>query len=171
RASTTSEPPPSAPRRSSCLVAEEEDAAPLDTLAAEAGVRHLVDPGEDERQPEHRHADGETREEERPPLPLEHARVDGRPVQRDAPARLRAVAEAEELESGGDEDRDVEDEDEGRRDAADHVRQELAEDDARPRLARDLRREHEVAVLEREGLGAQDARLERPERQRDDEDE
>ena len=43
---------------------------------------------------EHGDADREAGEDERPPLALEHARVDGRPVERDAPARLRACRRA-----------------------------------------------------------------------------
>src|SRR2546423_9136537 len=58
------------------------------------GVAHLVDAGEDQGQAEHGDPDGEAREDERPSLALEHARVDGRPVERDAPARRRHVAEA-----------------------------------------------------------------------------
>src|SRR5216684_1464403 len=95
---------------------------PRSAHRAQPRIAHLVDAGEDERQPEHRDPDRETREHERPPLALEHARVDRRPVQRDAPARLAHVTEAEELEPGIDKDRDVEDEHECSRDPADHVR-------------------------------------------------
>ena len=108
------------------------------------------------------------REDERPPLALEHGRVHLRPVHGDAPARRRHVAEAEELEPGVDEERDVEDEHERCRDPADHVRHQLAEHDPRRRLTGGLRRQDEVAALEREGLTAEDARLERPEDERED---
>ena len=70
-----------------------------------------------------------------------------RPVEGHAPARLGHVAEPEELEPGVGEERDVEDEHERRRDPADHVRHQLAEDDAAPRLAGGFRGQDEVAVL------------------------
>ena len=80
------------------------------------------------------------------------------------------VAEPEELEAGGGQDRDVEHEHEARGDPADHVRDQLAEDDAPGGLAGDLRCEHEVAVPQQQRLASEDARLERPEGQREDQD-
>ncbi len=145
----------------------QKPASPAHPLGAQPRVADLVDACEHERQPEDRDADREPGKHERPPLALQYARVDRRPVERDAPARLLQVAEAKELEARGDEDRDVEDEHERRRDAADHVGQELAEDDAPRRLSGHLRREDEVAVLQGQSLGAQDPSLERPQREPD----
>src|SRR6185437_13391457 len=72
---------------------------PPGALGAETGITDLVDAREDQHEPEHRQRERGTREEERPPLTLKDAGVRLRPVERDAPARLRHVAEAEELEA------------------------------------------------------------------------
>src|SRR5262245_52545281 len=85
------------------------------------------------------------------------------------PAHLVRVAEAEELEGRIGEHGVDEEEREAGRDAAEDVRHELTEDDARSRLPGDLGREDEVAVSERERLTAQDPRLDRPAREPDDE--
>ena len=81
---------------------------------------------------------------------------------------MRGVAEPEELEARIRQQRDVEDEHEAGGDPADHVRHQLAEDDARRRLPRGLRGEDEVAALQRQRLPAQDPGLERPEDERED---
>src|SRR5579864_8815867 len=79
-------------------------------LCAQPWVAHLVDAGEHKHEAEHRDAEREAWKEERPPFALEHGRVDLCPVDRDAPARRRHVAEPEELETGVHEQGDVEDE-------------------------------------------------------------
>ena len=112
----------------------------------------------------------EAGEEERPPFALQNRRVRLCPVERHAPAHVRRVAEAEKLEARIDQQRDVEHQHERGRDAADHVRHDLAEDDARGRFAGHLGRLHEVTAAQGESLPAQDARLECPERQSEDED-
>ena len=139
-------------------------------LRAQARVADLVDAGEDQHEPEDGEGERGAREEERPPLALQDGGVRLRPVERRAPARRRRVAEPEELEAGVDQQRDVEDEHESRRDPADHVRHQLGEDDPRARLARGPCGRHEVAVLQRQRLAPQDARLERPEHDGEDDD-
>ncbi len=92
---------------------------------AQLRVADLVEAREDEDERDDRQRQRDAREHEWPPLALQHGRVDLGPVERDAPALGAEVAEAEELEAGGGQDGDVEDEHEGRRDAADHVRHQL----------------------------------------------
>src|SRR5439155_2966121 len=167
--------PPRAPSRRGLRARDQttaderrEQPPALRALRPQARVRDLVDAGEEQYEPEDGERERCAREEERPPLPLEHRRVRLRPVEGDAPARLRHVAEAEELEPGVGEQSDVEDEDERRGDPADHVRHQLAEDDPRRRLAGRLRGENEVPALQRQRLTAQDPGLERPEDERED---
>ena len=136
--------------------------------AAQARVRELVDAVVDEDERGHRERDRHAREDEVPPRALQHGRVVLRPVEDHAPARPVDVAEAEELEPRREDDRAVEDEDEAGRDPADHVGHDLAPDDPPGALAGDLRGEHEVAVDDRERLAAQDARLDRPGREAED---
>jgi len=158
------------PRGESAAHEHPEEPPARRPLGAQTRVADLVDAGEQQHESEHRERECRAREEERPPLALQHRRVRLRPVEDHPPADVAVVAEPEELQPGVHEQRDVEDEHERRGDAADHVRHQLAEHDAPGRLAGDLRRLHEVAALERQGLSAQDARLERPERQPQDED-
>jgi hypothetical protein len=103
-----------------------------------------------------------------PPLALQQRRVDGRPVQGRAPADLVHVGEAEELERGLVEHRGDEDERETGGDPAEHVRQQLAEDNPPGRLAGDARRQDELALPEPERLTTQHARLDRPAGEADD---
>ena len=117
----------------------------LGLLLAQPRIADLVESGEDEHERRHGQRERAPGEHERPPLVLQHGRVDLRPVQRPAPARGGQVAEPEELETGLGQDRDVEDEHERRGDPADHVRHQLVEDDPPARLARHLRGQDEVA--------------------------
>ena len=114
--------------------------------APEPRVRELVDAEVDEHERRDRECEREAREDEVPPRALEQGGVVLRPVERRAPRDLVHVAEPEELEPGGEDDREVEDEQEAGGDPADHVRHDLAEDDPPRPFAGDLRRLDEVAV-------------------------